>query len=97
MPGFLDDEFLRLEEAAALAKLSTRTLRRALAVSTRPLRHYRIGRRVVIARRDLTAWIESHRAAPIVSPAAVAAAGPGVREILARLNRTPGAPEEAKL
>ena len=85
-------EYLTIDEAAAVCRLSARTVRRGLKSSVRPLRHYRVGRRVVIARSDLASWLEMHRAVPEVGVPATGA----VAEILNRLNRTPGAPAEAK-
>ena len=86
------NSYLRIGEAADVARLSTRTIRRAMAAATHPLRHYRVGRRVVIARSDLVSWLEMHRVAPEI---AIPANG-AVTELLNRLNRTPGAPAAGK-
>src|SRR5262245_32193464 len=61
--------YLTIGEAAAESRVSARTIRRALRDIRLPLRHYRIGRRVVIARADLRTWIEAHVGTP--APAAV--------------------------
>jgi len=73
--------FLTIDEAAAFSRLSTRTVRRGLRSVDRPLRHYRIGRRVVIPQHDLTTWLESHRAKPRID----APADGAVADILKRL------------
>lgn len=86
------NSYLRIGEAADVARLSTRTIRRAMASATHPLRHYRVGRRIVIARLDLVSWLEMHRAVPVI---AVPANG-AVADILNRLNRTPAAPAAGK-
>ncbi len=49
-----------IESAAKAACVSTKTIRRALRDPKRPLRHYRIGSRVVIAEENLHAWLELH-------------------------------------
>src|SRR5262245_42102408 len=59
-------ELLKLPEAATIANLSTRTLRRAIHASERPLRHHRFGRAVRIERNDLDAWLRRHAAVPEV-------------------------------
>lgn len=47
-------------QAAAVAQVSTKTIRRALTDYRRPLSHYRIGRRVVISRRALHGWMAAN-------------------------------------
>ncbi len=76
------DTHLTIDEAATLSRLSARTVRRGLKSADRPLRHYRIGRRVVIPRDDLDAWLEMHR----VGPETAAPRDRGVADILRRLN-----------
>ena len=55
---------LRLDEAAAIAKLSEKTLRRGMADPQNPLRVHRFGRIIRIDRADLDAWLRAHAAVP---------------------------------
>ena len=84
---------LTLAESAKVARVSERTLRRAFADPVRPLRHARIGRRVVIAPADLDAWLERHTA-PLPSPPGLFAGfAPDVRALLEDLFCTDSAPK----
>ena len=67
-PPLSDVQLLRLPEAAAIARLSERTLRRALQARHHRLRCYRFGRAVRIAPDDLAAWMRAHAALPVMSP-----------------------------
>lgn len=60
--------FLTIAEAAIRARQSTRTIRRAIAGEVRPLRHFRIGRRVVISETDLDRWVGDHAVMPCLKP-----------------------------
>ena len=60
--------FLTIAEASRRARLSPRSIRRALAGEVKPLRHFRIGRRVVISEADLAAWLEAHAVMPTIRP-----------------------------
>ena len=73
-------QLLRLDEAAAIAKLSEKTLRRGMADPQSPLRVYRFGRVIRIDRADLDAWLRAHAAVPEAVPDAV----------LSRSRRLPG-------
>jgi excisionase family DNA binding protein len=53
--------YLTIAEAAGIARVCTRTIRRALGDRVRPLAHIRIGRRVLIAEADLRRWLDAHR------------------------------------
>lgn len=56
-----DPELLTILEAAAVARMSRRSLEALIAQGAGPAT-VRIGRRMVrIWRRDLVAWIDSHR------------------------------------
>lgn len=60
-PHSPDPELLTLAESATLARMSRRSLEALISQGTGPAT-IRIGRRMVrIWRRDLTAWIDSHR------------------------------------
>jgi excisionase family DNA binding protein len=61
-------KFLTIKEAAARARQSPRTIRRALAGEVKPLRHCRIGRRVIISETDLNHWLEDHAVMPALQP-----------------------------
>lgn len=60
--------FLTIGESAARVRLSPRTIRKAIAGEAKPLRHFRVGRRVVIAETDLAHWLEDHAVTPTVNP-----------------------------
>ena len=56
-----DPELLTVAEAAALARMSRRTLEALIAQGAGPAT-VRIGRRMVrVWRRDLLSWIDAHR------------------------------------
>jgi excisionase family DNA binding protein len=77
-------------EAATFARLSTKTLRRAIGAADRPLRCYRVGRRIVISEDDLIGWLERHRAAVVLSDDIISGAiSSPARELLGRLRRGP--------
>lgn len=80
------DGFLTLQEAALRVRLSPRTLRRALSSADRPLRHFRVGRRVIIPEAELLNWLKH----PSPKPSAKHPSR-DVAAVLSRLNRTPGA------
>lgn len=89
--------YLTLAEAARRSSLSLRTLRRALRDVRRPLGHLRVGRRVVISERDLSSWLEGHRATPRpLSAAVLDRVSPAARELLGGLFGTSGAPHGRK-
>ena len=77
-----DLQLLRLPEAARLAQLSERTLRRAMHAPQNRLRRYKIGRSVRIARDDLTAWIRAQTAVPTVSDTIVGQLSPVARDLI---------------
>jgi excisionase family DNA binding protein len=83
--------FLTIAEAGSKARVSPRTIRRALRAPRMPLRHYRIGRRVVIDESDLEQWVKAHAAMPVVAPAVLDRMSPIARELLAGFS-TPAAP-----
>jgi hypothetical protein len=83
-----DLQLLRLPEAAAIARLSERTLRRALCAPQRPLRYHRFGRSVRIAPDDLAVWLRAHAAVPAVAPAVLDTLSPAAREVLDTLGAT---------
>jgi excisionase family DNA binding protein len=96
-----ESRYLNLSEAATASRLSERTIRRALHDRKSPLRHYRIGRRVVIAETELRAWIEAHVSTTAPSPSKAAERvltrlSPTARELLAGILCTPAAPQTAK-
>lgn len=73
--------YITIAEAAMIARVSSRTISRGLRDAVRPLRHFHIGRRVVIDERDLRQWVE--RGVVTASPASVL--HPVSRSILAEL------------
>jgi hypothetical protein len=74
---------------AAIARLSERTLRRALRAPQHPLRHHRFGRAVRIAPDDLAAWLRAHAALPVVSTAVLDMVSPMAHELIQRLDQSP--------
>ena len=92
--------YLTINEAAGESRLSSRTVRRALRDTRLPLRHYRVGRRVIIARSDLQAWIEAHGSTPATTPTVekrvLARLSPAARELLDGILCTPAAPHGRK-
>ena len=58
-PALDNDRYLRLAELAQYSSLSERTLRRALADPVHPLPAHRLGRVVLVRRRDFDAWLET--------------------------------------
>ncbi len=85
-PG--DVSLLRLPEAAAIARLSERTLRRALHASTNRLRCYRFGRAVRIAPDDLTEWLRAHAELPVVSTTVMDTVSADAKALIQRLHRS---------
>jgi excisionase family DNA binding protein len=86
-------QFLTLAEAAAVVRLSPRTLRRGMHDSRRPLRVARVGRRVIVERADLLAWLRAHVEVPAVSAPVLGRVSPAARELLeglADVHRSPG-------
>ena len=91
--------YLTIAESATESRLSSRTIRRGLRDPRCPLRHYRIGTRVVIARVDLQAWIEAHVSTPVMAPTiekrVLASVSPAARELLdGILNTQAGRPRQ---
>lgn len=89
--------YLTINEAATECRVSSRTIRRWLSDARLPLRHYKLGRRVVIARADLQQWIEAHVATPTMVPTtvekrALARLSPTARELLDGIVCAPAAP-----
>jgi len=82
-----DLQLLRLSEAATLARLSERTLRRAIHAPHNPLRCYRFGRAVRIAPDDLQAWLRAHVALPVVSTAVLETLSADAKALIQGLNR----------
>jgi excisionase family DNA binding protein len=91
------DGFMTIAECAERARVSTRTIRRALHVSIGPLRHFKIGTRVIIAEADFQKWLAAHVAMPAVTvaPSVLAQVSPVAREFLAGFC-TPAAPGASK-
>jgi len=83
-----DVQLLRLADAAAIAGLSVRTIRRALRASTNRLRCYRFGRAVRIAPDDLTEWLHAHVALPVVSSRVTATVSAEAKELIKGLNQS---------
>lgn len=86
------DGFLTIAEAAEIARLSSRSIRRGLRDSKCLLRHYRVGRRVIIDRDDLERWIHSHAVVSAVAPAIVDRVSPSARGLLDGLVAADSAP-----
>jgi hypothetical protein len=84
-----DLQLLRLSDAAAIARLSERTLRRALHARRNRLRCYRFGHAVRIAPDDLAAWLRAHAALPVVSTAVLDTLSPTAQELIQHLNQSP--------
>lgn len=55
-------EFLDVAGAAAVLRVSTKSIRRAIECGA--LQHYRFGRVIRIRREDLDTWVEAHRVEP---------------------------------
>ncbi len=87
--AFSDVQLLRLPEAAAIARLSERTLRRALRASTNRLRCFRFGRSVRISPDDLTEWLRAHADLPVVSSTIMDTVSAEAKELIQSLNRPP--------
>jgi excisionase family DNA binding protein len=85
-------DFLTIDEAAEHVRVSPKTIQRAMRDRRNPLRHYRPGRRVVIARADLEAWLKLHVAMPAPSPTVLDRVSPLARSVLADLAATPAQP-----
>jgi excisionase family DNA binding protein len=81
-----DTKFLTIAEAAKRARVSERTIRRATAGEVKPLKHLRLGRRLIIAETDLVGWLESHAVTPTISPQHLA----GVETLFPELCSHPG-------
>jgi Helix-turn-helix domain len=77
-----DGHLLRLSDAAHVAHLSERTLRRALHDSQHPLRAHRFGRALRIAPADLVAWIRAHAALPTLPEPVLGQFSPTAQELL---------------
>lgn len=85
-------ELLTISEAAAVARCSAKTIRRAIHDRCKPLRAYRPGRAVVIAATDLDSWIRSRVVTP--SPHTVRdRLSPTARELLDGLLDADSAPQ----
>jgi excisionase family DNA binding protein len=52
-----DDRYLGVPELARYAGLSEHTLRRHFVDATRPLRHYRLGGRILVKKSEFDAWM----------------------------------------
>ena len=79
-------QLLRLDEAAAIAKLSEKTLRRGMEDPQNRLRVHRFGRAIRIDRADLDAWLRAHAAVPEpVSDPVLAAISPEARRLVESL------------
>jgi excisionase family DNA binding protein len=61
-----DPRYLTVAEAADLARCSTKTIRRAIALGR--LRAHKPTARVLISQQDLQAWVESQAVAPVRLP-----------------------------
>jgi excisionase family DNA binding protein len=85
-----DLQLLRLSDAAAVARLSERTLRRALRARQHPLRHHRFGRAVRIAPDDLAAWLRAHAALPVVSTTVLDTLSADAKALIQSLDRPTG-------
>ena len=85
-----DVQLLRLPDAAAIAQLSVRTMRRALRASTNRLRCYRFGRAVRIAPDDLAEWLRAHAALPVVSTSVMETLSAEAKELIQSLDQSPG-------
>lgn len=82
-----DLQLLRLSDAAAIARLSERTLRRALHAPQNRLQCYRFGRAVRIAPDDLTEWLRTHVARPVVSTTVLDSVSADAKALIQSLDR----------
>ena len=83
-PGAI--RLLRLDEAAAVAKLSEKTLRRGMVDPQNPLRVFKFGRIIRIDRADLEAWLRAHAAVPEpVADPVLRAISPAARRLVESL------------
>ena len=88
---------LRLDEAAAIAKLSEKTLRRGMADPQNPLRVHRFGRAIRIDRADLDAWLRAHAVVPEAVPDPVLKAiSPAARRLVESLLAPTAASREGR-
>lgn len=86
-------EYLSLERSAEVSGLSERTLRRGMHSPTRPLRHIKKGRRLLIRRDHLEEWLNADLVTTATVPEGMS---PIVAELLAQVLGAPGAPRRGR-
>ncbi|MDO8795395.1 MAG: helix-turn-helix domain-containing protein [Vicinamibacterales bacterium] len=73
-----DDRYLGIAELAHYSGLSQHTIRKHLTDATRPLKHYRVGGRLLVKKSEFDRWME---AVAVGGHGAVDPAPPQPREV----------------